>query len=75
MTLQCNKYHELANEYTYLMINYLLKRKFKAEEPDREMKNYIFSIYFLNQDAPCHFKFSMLKDKGHIEGTVSQVLI
>ena len=25
-------------------INYVLKRKFKEEEPDREMKNYIFSM-------------------------------
>ena len=60
-------------------INHVLKRKFKEEEPVREMKNYIFSRYFFNQDifhknAPMHLKFGMLKDKGHIEGTASQIL-
>ena len=44
------------------------------------MKNYIFSIYLLNQDifhknAPSHLKFGMLRDKGHIEGTVLRFLI
>ena len=60
-------------------INYVLKRKFKEEEPDREMKNYIFSIYFFNQDifhknAPRHLKFGMFKHKSYREGTVSQIL-
>ena len=42
------------------------------------MKNNIFSIYFLNQDifhknAPRHLKFGVFKDKGHMEGTISQI--
>ena len=50
---------------------YLILRKFKEEGSDREMKNCIFSIYFLNQDifhknAPRHLKFGMLKNKGYI---------
>ena len=57
-------------------INHVLKRKFKKEEPDREMKKYIFSIYFLNQyifnkNVSRHLKCGMHKDKGHIERTVS----
>ena len=60
-------------------IKYVLKRKFKEEESDQEMKNNIFSIDFFNQDifhknVPRHLKFVMLKDKGRIEGTVSQIL-
>ena len=56
-------------------IDYVIKRKFKAEKPDREMRNNIFRIYFLNQDifhnnSPRHLKFGMLKDNGHIEGTI-----
>ena len=58
--------------------NYVLKTNFKEEEPDREMKNYIFSTCFFNRDifhknAPRHLKIGMFKDKGHIEGRVSQI--
>ena len=61
-------------------INYVPKRQFNEEESDQEMKNCIFSIYFLNQDifhknAPRHLKLGMPKDRGHIKGTMSQIFI